>query len=260
MRLKSLLRTIFSLVFTLLSFSPLLQAQEAENELVSYEAVLFSGHFGFSVPVGNLGKKLDDVGFGFGGSLLFLIDKRNPLYLGVDVSHFTYSEAFFITDIFIDGFLVPVEYRTRANILTGHTIFRYAPTVNFFLKPYLDGMFGFKHFVTRTRITDLESSEDDYDQFVENGDWALSYGGAIGFLVPLYYTRNGVGIQLDIRCAYQRGTAADYNVRNDNWIPGTSEPINGFDLENSTTDLLIPKIGVLISFGRKAFVEEAYID
>ena len=234
-----------------------LLAQEEESELVSYESVIISAHGGLAIPVGNLGDKLNDSGWGGGGSLLFLIDKHNPMYLGLDVSHFTYDQEFFYTDILIDGFLAPVEYRTRANILTGHALFRYAPTINSFLQPYIEGMFGTKHFVTRTRINDLENPDDDtYDQYVEDGDWALSYGGAIGVQVPLYYFPNGAGIKLDVRCSYQRGTAASYNVRRDNWLSGSGEPINAFELENSTTDLLIPKIGVLFSFGKKVFYND----
>ena len=68
---------------------------EEDNELVGYEAVLISGHLGGSFPAGNLRNKLSVNGFGGGGQILVLVDRKNPLYLGVDVSHFNYDQEFF---------------------------------------------------------------------------------------------------------------------------------------------------------------------
>ena len=227
------------------------QAQEGEEERFVDDRVLISGNLVVGVPVGAFRDKVKMGGVGWGGSLLIMIDKSLPVYAGIDLNGYNYDREAGTFLLNLDGFWTNVEMETRTNVFTGHGLFRIAPRIPFFLKPYFDGMLGVKNLYTRTLFYDLDSGDDEpFDRLIEQGDWAFSYGGAIGIKIPLNIYQGRAGISLDLRCTYMKGAAADFLVRRDDGGVGAQEPVDFFELKNSATDLLMPQIGIMITFGK----------
>jgi len=146
----------------------------------------------------------------------------------------------------VDGVLVEFEEETVPSVFMGHAVIRIEPPVNFFAYPYIEGLIGFKNLFTRTKVRDIELAEDGLvSNFLEEGDWAFSYGAAVGISIP-------IGSHLptiDIKCTYLLGAAADYMVRRID-IAGTPiRPVDLFEVKNSRTDLLLPQIGVTFALG-----------
>ena len=97
----------------------------------------------------------------------------------------------------------------------GHAVIRVLPPVSLKIQPYFDGMIGFKNLFTRTTLEDQDvfEGDDTIESYIEQGDWAFSFGGALGIQI-LIGGHESFFILLDGRCTYLKGSAADYLVRN----------------------------------------------
>ena len=190
------------LLLLVLGFCHQIQAQEVEYEEEEYTPrleILTGASLQFANPVNNFRQNLVTNGYGGGAFVLIKLPQRIPIYFGLELSGITYDRAFirFLTEL--DGFLIEVEEETAPRIFLGHLSFRIEPPVNHLLQPYFEGIVGFKNLYTRTKLKDLEVAEDPilYNQ-LEEGDWAFSYGAAVGFRMPIAWDR----IYLDFKCAY----------------------------------------------------------
>ncbi|HHH50677.1 MAG TPA: hypothetical protein ENK52_06840 [Saprospiraceae bacterium] len=180
---------------------------------------------------------------GIGASAFFLVSlpQKIPIYIGLELGGITYDRANTQYATNLDGFLVQVQEETAPSIFMGHGIVRLELPTNFFAIPYIEGMFGFKNLYTRTKLKDLGVSEDNViSNSLEDGDWAFSYGATLGFSIPIGWNR----MAIDLKCSYLLGTASDYFVRKTNLSTIPDQPIDYFELKNSTTDLLLPQIGI----------------
>jgi len=200
-----------------------------------------NGNIQVGIPQNDFYDVLGKVGIGGGGAIMFRLQKRMPLYAGIDISVISYDSE---SDFFFDNF-GEFELETRANIFLGHGLLRFEPEINFPIQPYVDGMIGFKNLYNRTKTIDTETREED--TLESNGDWAFSYGGSVGLQIPL--AADGA-IMLDLRCAFLRGTVANLLVRRED-LTGVQvvDPIDVFEEKNSSTDVLLPQIGVTFSLG-----------
>lgn len=193
------------------------------------------------VPQEDFRKNLKSVGFGGGGYFGVRI-KDMPIYAGLDISLLTYervSDTYLLT---IDGVSDDYDFDTRARIFSGHILMQVRPDVHFFLHPYADFLVGFKNLFTKTEIKNSYTG-DVYDSDLNKGAWALSYGGAVGVEIPINWF-----LSADLRCAYLRGAAADYLVRKEGEnAQNYNTPVEAFEVKNSTTDLLMPQIGIKIN-------------
>lgn len=200
-----------------------------------------SASFQVGIPQNDFYDVLNKVGIGGGGAFFFRIRKDMPFYAGLDLSVVTYDAE---SDFFFDDF-GEFELETRANIFLGHGVLRFEPELNIPIQFYLDGMFGFKNLYNRTKAIDTDTREED--TLDSSGDWAFSYGGAAGIQIPI--GQDGA-IMLDARCAFLRGTVANYLVRRED-LSGVQvvDPIDVFEEKTSSTDVLLPQIGLTFSFG-----------
>lgn len=226
--------------------------------------LLLSGGVVVGIPVGQFQEKLNASGVGGGGGLMLRVNRELPIYAGFELSGFNYDRE---RDIFLlaldNGDLVSVEMETRTSVFTGHAMMRIAPPTQFFIRPYFDAMMGLKNLFAKTLFFDLGAPNDDpFDRNIEKGDWTFSYGIAAGLQIPIGKSIRGIQFLLDLRCAYQKGAAAEYFVRREDLTGITvEEPIDVFETKNSTTDVLMPHLGVIINFDKNAFSsdsEEAY--
>jgi len=218
---------------------------EEEQEALPAK-LLISGSAQLFKPIAQFDESLQTYGYGGGGSVLMRLNQSIPVYIGIDLSSIRYDQASVTYLSQVDNELVEFEEETAPSIFMGHAVVRIEPPVNFFAYPYIEGLVGFKNLFTRTKVRDVELAEDGLvSNFLEEGDWAFSYGAAIGLSIPL----GSYAPTIDIKCTYLLGTAADYMVRRIG-VSGTPlRPVDLFEVRNSRTDLLLPQIGVTFALG-----------
>jgi hypothetical protein len=228
-------------------------AQESNQEVdeVFIPKVSFGIDMGIGIPIGRFQENLNSVSFGGGGHILVRTNPKSeiPVFMGIYGGISIYDSESRNQFLIIDGFNVNARVATRNNIFIGNGVVRILPPVNFPIQPYFDGLFGFKNLFTRTTIEDLDVGGDDdtIDSYIEQGDWAFSFGGALGGQI-LIGGNEEIFILLDFKCTYLLGEAADYLVRNNDPNIQIVDPIDAFEERNSTTNLLLPQIGVSFLF------------
>lgn len=203
-----------------------------------------NGNFQLGIPQQDFKENLDRIGFGGGGLLLFQLGTM-PLYAGAEFSGMSYDRESIDYTVNVGGFLRDYELRTSNSIFMMHGMLRIQPNIDGPVKPYLDGMVGTKNLFTRTRLIEDDNDGDpdnnDEESRIENGDWAFSYGGALGMQIDISRSQ---GILLDLRCAFLPGTNASYLVRKPGDNVNYDEPIDAFEKKSSPTTLLMPQIGL----------------
>ena len=258
------------LLFGILFFNGIFAQEEAggENEEVYYDdeyeedeielekSMLVGINFQIGRPTGAFGENIDIIGWGFGGNLMWQFKSNPQLYAGLDFGFQNYDSE---SRINIFGFGEESELKTKNSMVLGHFQLRFYPKIDFFIKPYFEGMFGVKTFLTRTIETDLVTNETYNSQF-DNSDFAWSMGGALGFEIPIQKKY----LFLEGRVAYLKGTSGEYYARRPG-NPNYFNPIEVFELKNSATDLILPQIGIkfLIGFAKNSdeeYEEEYYED
>lgn len=202
-------------------------------------------NFQVGVPVHEFYEKLNDVAVGAGFEVIGKL-RKIPVWAGVQSGYslFDRESRKFFDDI--EGVENEYEWKTRNNLWLLHGMFRIQPKTNFFIRPYFNGLVGFKRFYTKTNLTDPDVDEGNIESYLDHSDWAFSYGGSFGFEIPL--SKNDEAV-LDIRCSYFQGVHAQYYVRNENALP-SNETLDAFELKRSSTPLLLPQIGVTFNLSK----------
>jgi hypothetical protein len=227
-------------------------AQEADMR--TYPSIQLGGAFHMGVPMDDFRDNLDQLGIGAGGFAIFNVND-SPLNIGIELAGLGFDSEQLRYQAEIGGFLRRYELRTTSSAFLGHALVRFQPNVNFAIKPYVDGMLGFKNLFTRTTLTD-EDLNETVDSGNDQRDWALSYGGAVGVQVAFSRAANLV---LDLRCTYLQGSNASYLVRREETGVNIEDPIDAFEERTSPTTLLIPQIGITFrGLFEELFTEDEY--
>lgn len=213
-----------------------------------------NGNFQVGIPMEDFQDNLGKIGFGGGGLALIRFNKNLPFFGGLELSGMTYDSEAQTYQLNIGGFIERYTLRTNNSIFLMHGLVRVSPPVNLPVRFYLDGMVGVKNLYTRSKLTNDFNQEDTRGN-VEQGDWAFSYGGAAGLMIPLG-KEGGTDITLDIRCAYLPGATATYLVRKSNDNGPYDDPIDAFEEKASATTLLMPQVGITIKLWSDSFDEE----
>lgn len=233
----------FSLLFFLTGCLVEGNAQEPEDEEKwPFIDLHLNGQLG--LPLGQFRDNAANPGFGFGGSLLVQI-KELPLLAGAAFGGQWYDrEAVEYTE-FIGGERVDLKLTSRNNLFHGHLVMRYQPLFHEKIWPYLDGMFGFKHFYTRTTLVEKVDAftREFIEGEVDQKDTALSYGGAFGVQLRAF---NHPAFRLDLRFAYLPGTGATYLVRDEAAQPPFDDPVDAFREEYSPTSMWMIQLGLTV--------------
>ena len=228
----------FFTLFLFIACLPLLFAQDAYyNQIL----LTLNGHLG--LPQDRFQDNIDAVGLGFGGSMLFRM-RDKPVYIGFEGGWMNYAHEKLPFTVQVDGFFEDYEWRTNSNILHGHAVARFQPDVVFPIKPYFEGLAGFKNLYTRSKLVFLDGEDDDVVERERNlNDWAFSYGGAIG--VHIAYWEH-VGVRIDLKVTYLQGQNAQYMARLEDPPQVLDFSIDAFEERIGPTNMLIPQIGVVL--------------
>ena len=203
-------------------------------------------------PSGDFGDNVSDTAIGFvlaGGIQL----PESPVTLGVELGYLVYgsdkrSEAFNSTspDLQID-------------IVNSYNIFQ----GNFFLRmqlqagkvrPYIDGLVGFKYLFTETVAKNASDwILDRIAYHINFDDWALTYGIGVGAAISLWELgsqpgpvgKKPVGIHFDIGVRYLLGAEAEDLKEGSIQIVGDQVT---YLSEQSKTDMIHPHFRIRVSF------------
>lgn len=201
------------------------------------------------VPQGEFADNIDRLGYGAGLTFGAFIP-NTPVFLGVDGGFMIYGydtrrEPFSPT--------IPevrVDVVTSNNIANGHFLVRLQPPTGI-IRPYVEGLFGFKYLFTETRVEDDSDYDDEPIASSTNfDDFALSYGTGGGLAIQVWQGRVGeekrpAGIRVNAGVRYLFGGTAEYLKEGSIRRNGTEVT---FDVERSETNMLTPYIGVGFAF------------
>ena len=112
-------------------------------------------------------------------------------------------------------------------------------------QPYFSGQLGFNHFFTVSRLVDPEIDDNPLERFVDDNSWGVSYGGSVGFLIPL--DKDWL-VMLNLKGTYLRGSRSSYYSKLAD-VDVMEDSIEAFELQESVVDMIGIQIGVL------AFIE-----
>jgi hypothetical protein len=220
-----------------------------------------SGQFNIRGTVGvPRGGLRDNVGGPSGGLHLYFgawIGER-PFLIGADVGFLNYGHTTdqvpFSSTV---GPRVPVEVTTSNNVLETHLSMRLQPREGR-LRPYIEGLAGFKYLFTRTRVGDEDFGDDNLGDDIASStnydDFALSGGAGAGVDIRVFRPDDPAkkvrGVSLHLGVQYLLGSEAEYlsegelSDENDNGRLDQSE----LDVRRSRTTFLQPQFGVTLRF------------
>lgn len=202
------------------------------------------------IPQGEFGDNVENLGWGgsiYGGYNF----PKTPIMIGIDIGYLLYGsesrrEKFSTT---IPDATVRVE--NTNNIFLGHFMVRLQPEMGS-IKPYVDGVIGFKNLYTKTRIENESFAEEEIAESTNSSDYAFSYGVGGGLKIKVYekdmpgHEDERFAIFADFGARYLPGSEAEYLKEGS--ITRTPEGDVYYDFKQSKTDLLLFNIGVSVLF------------
>ena len=208
----------------------------------------FGFDFGMAIPQGAFSQNTDRSGFGINGHGGVHLG-RSPIFLGLDAGIHVYGNESRRVPLSTTIPDIEARVRTTNNIAQLHGMIRLQP-VDGNVRPYLDGLYGFKYLYTHTS---LESLHNEYEAVIgstNQDDYTLSYGFGAGLDVQLWRGPMGedqrVGrVYLTMGARYLRSGEAEY-LRE-----GDIRRENGkvyFETTRSRVDTIQPRLGVTIAF------------
>lgn len=213
-----------------------------ESSQAKAQQLQFGIDFTTVIPTGEFNRNVRNNGYGVSGNVLFGLG-RSPFLLGVDAGVATYGSDERTEPI---SAIVPelrVKIRTNNNIVLTHMLFRAQPRTGN-VRPYAEGLVGFKYLVTRTNVFS-DFNDEELGSTKNLSDWTFSYGFGGGVQIRLARLGATGDISLDTKLRYLRGQRAEY-LRE-----GSIRRENGavfFDVLSSRTDVLLAQIGVTFRF------------
>lgn len=245
--------TIVPLLLLVLATGPLFSQNEIDGtEEFSIGQAMLGLDFLLTFPQGEFRENSDDVGYGLGFDLGYVIP-RMPAVIGLTGSFATYGSQTYNVPFSGTVQLVRVDLTTSNNIATGHLFLRMQPQDGVF-RPYFEGLLGFHYFWTESRVEDERYEDKEIAGSTNLSDIAFSYGagGGVQFLVYRGASSSpgqGVEVLVDLKARFLYGGNAKYFdeksiTLNDDDIPVLLEE----HALLSETDMLQTMIGVSVRF------------
>jgi hypothetical protein len=203
-------------------------------------------------PQGEFRDNISNAGGGFGLEFLYF-PAAKPFGVGVSFGYLIYGSEKFSQVIQTKNADFDVDLKTVNSIVLGHLLFRFQVKQGR-IWPYLDGLVGFNHITTDTRINnpnfgDNDISTNNFD------DTVLSYGGGFGLMIKVYersrkrieqtYQRKKWAVLIDFRVRYIRGSKGQYLKKGS--IFRVDDELF-YDVHKSRTDLITAQLGITFNF------------
>jgi len=255
-RTVSFIACVVALLGLILTLALPAAAQEIPTETSSSESDI-SGQINLrgtaGVPTGGFGNNI-----GTGGGLHLFIGgylDNAPVTIGLDVGFVTYGRS--IDTLPVSETIGPralVDVETSNSLVQPHLVARLQPKTGR-VRPFLDGLVGFKYLFTRTSVQDDDISNDADDTFVSttnHDDFAFSAGVGAGVDVRVYThddpAKEVRTVSLHLGVQYLWGQQATYLSEGDLVDQNGNGRLDEDELrvQESRTSLLQPQLGVTI--------------
>ncbi len=204
------------------------------------------GDFIIGFPQNQFRDNINDEGYGGSAHFGYFLGDT-PIMVGADVGFLNYGTVKHHEPFSPDIPEVTVEVRTTNDIVMTHGFVRLQPQHGP-VRPYVEGLLGFKYLFTQSSIID-DFSDQTIASSTNFDDFAWSWGVGTGLDIRLWKNqrRHGIAdVSLTVGAKYLWGSDADYlkkgSIRHD--------PHGGvtFLVFRSRTDMLVPNIGARIRF------------
>jgi len=203
-------------------------------------------------PQGEFRDHVPNLGIGLSGTVGIRFP-NSPVVIGGDLGFLIYGHE--QRREIISPTIPDVEVRvvTSNNILQGNLFLRLQPGTGV-VRPYFDGLIGFKYLFTETEIRNVYWGDDAIAESINLGDVAFGYGIGFGITIravdrtqaKLETGEGPVGILIDLRLRYLMGTEADYLKKGSIERDRSGTVI--YDIHTSRTDFLLPFVGISFVF------------
>jgi hypothetical protein len=192
------------------------------------------------VPRGQFKDNIKNNGYGASGQFLVRV-KQSPILVGIDMGGVVYGSETRKETLLPSVPEVRIDVTTGNNIFLTHFLVRAEPRHGA-VRPYVDGLIGFKYLFTSTSINiDSENNASETNL----SDLTFSYGFGGGVQVRLNPNPKRLEVLLDGKVRYLRGARAEY-LRE-----GSIRRENGavfFDVLRSRTDVVTAQVGIAFRF------------
>ena len=191
------------------------------------------------LPSGEFSDNVDTSG-GVAGHVGYRLGET-PVSLGVEVGFLWYGSESRKVPFSLTIPDVLVEVNTNNYVLLTHGRVRVQPRVGF-VRPYVDGLFGFNYIFTRTSV-DFGDLEERTVATTNLDDFTPSYGGGGGVMINFPAWPDSFSLDFAVRYLY--GSEAEYLTQ------GSIIREEGratLDVTRSRIDLLNVYIGVAVDF------------
>lgn len=204
------------------------------------------------IPVGEFADNVDQAGFG-GNVYVGKIIGTSPFQVGLDVSFLVYGrDRVSVPFSSTVGPAVAVDVVTTNSIIQPHAVVRLQPPTGV-LRPYVEGLIGFKYLFTETRVEDDRSNEsiassNNFNDFA----WSGGLGAGLDIRVASSQPKKGRVTRyfINLGLQYLGGQEAEYLSE------GRLEDIDGdgtlsddeLPIERSRTNLIQPMVGLTVTF------------
>ncbi len=246
------MRLIFVFIFSVFCFLNVVSAQETTNENYVDEEEYVEGEyieeeyevvkvnfleFSFSLasPLGKFADKVDkSLFYGFNLAYLMQVKEEKPAFIGFEFYNMFMGSLRRTYEQSVDNEFLEVSGVMRSNALVLNLVGRYYPSVKLgSVEPFVEMHFGPKYLYSQLSESGVFSDDEEYSNLdLIKGDFVLAYGGALGF--QIYLDQN---LYLAVKGSYQISNSAEYYKKIDDEA-GVFPllPIDGFEIENSTTN------------------------
>lgn len=220
----------------------------AQSQDATESPVTAQGSIGFAlgVPTGAFNQNVENLGYGI-NAYIGAEFAGTPFGIGLDFSFFTFGRSTrnvpFSETV---GGAVRVDVVTTSSIVQPHLVFRMQPDEGV-VRPYLEGLFGFKYLFTDTRVQDERREREEIASSRNFDDFTLSGGAGAGADIRLLHAPPNAetpfrGIYLNIGFQYVLGREAEYLYVSEGYDPDNP------DIRRSTTNMIVPSIGISMQF------------
>jgi len=198
--------------------------------------------FNTVIPQAEFKQNVKNNGFGVSGNFLVGLG-RSPLLVGVDAGFSTYGHE--SRKVPLSGSIpdITVNVDTDNNILLTHFLLRAQPRHGA-VRPYVDGLVGFKYLFTKTTVNS-DSSDEPLASDNNLSDFAFSYGVGGGVQARIARLGRSRELLFDAKARYLWGNQARYLKE------GSITRVGGvalFDVLSSRTNVVTLQFGVGVRF------------
>ena len=206
--------------------------------------------FLIGVPQKDFADNVDNTGYGASGQFAYFLGDT-PIAVGGEVGFLNYGTVKRFEQFSPDIPEVLLRVSTTNNIVLTHGFVRVQPRTGP-VRPYFDGLIGFKYLFTRTSIQDENFSGETIASSTNFDDLAFSYGIGGGMTIRVWEGESGrrgqapAQLSIHLGARYLWGAEARYLKKGSIRQDSNGDVI--YDVFQSKTDMLTPQIGIRVSF------------